>query len=87
MTAFKRDYQDAYAQLAQRVQAAREAAGLTQMEAATLLNRSQSYITKCETGDKRIDVIELLVFAHLYQHDLTFFTHGLVPPLERDQTR
>ena len=57
------------------------------MEAETLLKRSQSYITKCETGDKRIDVIELLVFAHLYQHDLTFFTHGLVPPLERDQTR
>ena len=81
MTAFKQTYHDAYILLADRLKTARERAGLTQMQVALLLQRSQSYITKCETGEKRIDVIELLVFATLYQHDLAFFTDGLIPLL------
>lgn len=79
MTAFKQTYQDAYTHLAHRLKAAREAAGLTQQQAASALNRSQSYLTKCETGEKRIDVIEVLVFADLYQRDIAFFTTGLLP--------
>lgn len=78
MTSFKQTYYHAYSTLADRLRMARETAGLTQSQAARQLQRSQSYITKCETGEKRIDVIELLVFATLYQHDLLFFTTGLL---------
>ena len=81
MTAFKQTYHDAYILLADRLRMARETVGLTQIQAARRLQRSQSYITKCETGEKRIDVIELLVFATLYQHELSFFTDGLIPLL------
>lgn len=39
---------------------ARTKAGLTQAELATALKRPQSYVSKYEHGERRIDVIELL---------------------------
>ncbi len=39
---------------------ARERAGLTQAELAQRLNRSQSFITKAETGDRRLDIAQLV---------------------------
>ncbi|MBI5306663.1 helix-turn-helix domain-containing protein, partial [Candidatus Wolfebacteria bacterium] len=37
------------------------------------LKKPQSYISKVETGEQRIDVIELKLFADLYKKDLNFF--------------
>ena len=39
---------------------ARTDAGVTQEEVADRLNRPQSFISKCENGERRIDIIELL---------------------------
>lgn len=39
---------------------ARKDAGVTQEEVASRLNRPQSFVSKCENGERRIDVIELL---------------------------
>lgn len=44
---------------------ARDEAGLTQWEAARRLRRPQSYISKCESGERFVDVIELALFARL----------------------
>lgn len=56
-----------------RLRAAREAAGLTQQEVAEALGRPQSYVSKCESGERRVDVIELAEFAKLYKKAISFF--------------
>ena len=45
---------------------ARERAGLTQRQAATRLGRSQSFVAQSETGERRVDVIELVDFLAAY---------------------
>lgn len=39
---------------------ARERAGLTQAEVATRLKRAQSFVSKYEQGERRLDVVEFL---------------------------
>ena len=41
----------------------RKDAGLTQHELAAALKRSQSYVATIETGQRRIDVVELIDLA------------------------
>ena len=56
-----------------RLREARLAAGLTQVEVAAKLHRPQSFVSKCESGERRVDVGELIEFARLYGKELTFF--------------
>ncbi len=42
---------------------ARKEAGLTQAEVALRLGRPQSYVSKYEQGERRIDVVEFLEIA------------------------
>jgi transcriptional regulator with XRE-family HTH domain len=86
MSVLKLDYQDAYHLLARRLKEARELAGLTQVEVATIIRKSQSYVTKCETGEKRVDVIELLIFSRVYRRDPSFFTDDLLPLIDTSST-
>lgn len=39
---------------------ARQSKGLTQTEIATRLGKSQSFVSKYESGDRRLDVVEFL---------------------------
>ncbi|MBE7157487.1 MAG: helix-turn-helix transcriptional regulator [Rhodospirillales bacterium] len=41
---------------------ARLAAGLSQTELAARLRRPQNYVSKCELGERRVDVLEWLEF-------------------------
>ena len=41
---------------------ARLSAGLSQTELATRLRRPQNYVSKCELGERRVDVLEWLEF-------------------------
>lgn len=43
---------------------ARKRTGLTQKKLADVLHKNQSYISKYENGDRRLDVIEFLDVAH-----------------------
>ncbi len=38
---------------------ARESSGLTQGEVADRLSETQSFVSKCERGERRLDVVEL----------------------------
>jgi hypothetical protein len=49
----------------------RAAAGLTQEELARRLRRPQSFVSKYETGERRLDVVELLEIAEAIEVDLS----------------
>ena len=57
----------------ERLKQARVQADLDQVEVAKLLGKSQSYISKIEAGQRKIDVIQLKDFARIYKKNLSFF--------------
>lgn len=57
----------------QRLREARLKAGYTQMGAARALGRPQSFVAKCELGERRLDPIDLLEFARLYRRSVSYF--------------
>ena len=62
-----------YQQFLKRLRAARTAVKLTQVEVAQALERPQSYVSKSESGERRVDVVELAEFAKLYHQPLEYF--------------
>lgn len=68
-----------YRQMLRALRQARKDAKLTQLDVADKLGAYMSYVCKCESGERRIDVIELAEFCELYGLDLTTFlrTSGL----------
>lgn len=62
-----------YQRLLERLVRARTEAGLTQTEVARTLRRPQSWVSKVESGERRLDVVELEVLAVLYQKRMRFF--------------
>ncbi|MBK9007329.1 MAG: helix-turn-helix transcriptional regulator [Anaerolineae bacterium] len=51
---------DAHNQLRDVLLDARRKKGLTQVEVATLLEKPQSFVSKYESGERRLDIIEFL---------------------------
>jgi transcriptional regulator with XRE-family HTH domain len=62
--------------LLQKLVKAREAKGLTQREVSTRMGMSHSFLNKCETGERSIDVMELLQLAELYGKSPEYFLKG-----------
>jgi transcriptional regulator with XRE-family HTH domain len=52
---------------------ARLNAGFTQAEVAQLLSRPQSFVSKSESGERRVDFIELRHLAKIYKKPISFF--------------
>ncbi len=59
-------HRPAYQRLLKRLRKAREDAGLTQAKVARRLGRNQSWVSKKESGERRMDPVELCEFAKLY---------------------
>lgn len=59
--------------LVQRLKTAREECRMHQKEVAKRLGRSQSYVSKIESGQRRVDVLQLKELARVYKKDLTYF--------------
>jgi len=59
--------------LVEQLKKARVEAGLDQEKAAKLLGKTQSYISKIESGQRRIDIVQLKKIAKIYKKDLNFF--------------
>jgi transcriptional regulator with XRE-family HTH domain len=57
----------------ERLKQAREDAELTQVEVAEKFSRPQSFISKCESGERRVDFVELRHFAKLYRKPISYF--------------
>jgi transcriptional regulator with XRE-family HTH domain len=62
-----------YRTLLLRLREARKAAGMSQEEVAAALGARQKYISKIETGERRIDPLELQELAELYGKPIQFF--------------
>jgi ribosome-binding protein aMBF1 (putative translation factor) len=56
-------FSEGYGRFLRQLVAARETSGLTQVELAKRLKETQSWVSKCERGERRIDVLELRVFC------------------------
>lgn len=52
---------------------ARYETGLSQVEVAKTLGKTQSYVSKIESGQRRFDVLQLKDFAKLYNKPLDYF--------------
>ena len=66
-------FQDTYDILLNRLIAAREKAGLTQHQVSAMMGRSPNFLTKCESGERSIDVMELLELAQIYKKPVHYF--------------
>ncbi|MDA2935313.1 helix-turn-helix domain-containing protein [Acidobacteria bacterium AH-259-D05] len=68
-SAFRAEYQE----FLRRLKAAREEAGLTQVDVARRLKKPQSFVSKSESGERRLDPVELRYLAEIYEKPLDYF--------------
>jgi len=62
-----------YASLINKLKKAREESGLRQIDVAKKVKRPQSYISRVESGEYRIDILELKKLAEIYKKDINWF--------------
>jgi transcriptional regulator with XRE-family HTH domain len=66
-------YDKDYRAIIERLKKARIDAGLSQQTVADKLKKPQSYISKIESGERRLDVVELKKFAAIYKKPVDYF--------------
>ena len=66
-------HQAVYDRFIERLIVAREEAGLSQRDVSESMGMAHSFLSKCETKERRIDVLEFLQLAELYGKPLQFF--------------
>lgn len=62
-----------YQRFLKRLKQARLDAGLTQAQVASKLRKPQSFVSKIEAGERRLDFVEVQGLAKLYAKPLSFF--------------
>lgn len=62
-----------YREFLTRLRQARAEAGLTQIELARAVGRSQTWVSKCELGERRVDIVELADLAEALGKPLEWF--------------
>ena len=66
---FTKDYKE----IINRLKQARVDAGLSQQAVADKLGKPQSYVSKIESGERRLDVAEVKKFAEIYKKEISYF--------------
>jgi transcriptional regulator with XRE-family HTH domain len=66
-------YSKEYKKTIKKLKRARIEVGLKQEEVAEKLKKPQSYISKIERGERRIDIAELQDLAKIYKKEIKFF--------------
>ena len=56
-------FSDDYKLFLQLVRSARQRAGLTQEDVAKRLGKTQSFVSKCERGERRLDIVDVREFC------------------------
>jgi transcriptional regulator with XRE-family HTH domain len=76
-------YTKEYAAFLRLLRETREAAKLTQVELAHRLHQTQSFVSKCERGETRLDVIQLRTICRHLGTDLSAFVGRLEQQLSK----
>jgi transcriptional regulator with XRE-family HTH domain len=61
----------------------RECAGFTQVQLAERLGKPQSYVSKVEAGERKLDFLEVRGYCQACEHDFVAFVtmlEALLPP-------
>jgi len=66
-------YSKDYKEIISRLKQVRIDSGLSQQAVADKLNKPQSYISKIESGERRLDVAEIKKFSEIYKKDISHF--------------
>lgn len=66
-------YTKTYARLIVKLKKARKEAKLNQLAVAKKLKRTQSYVSKIESGQSRLDIIQLKEIGKIYKKTLDYF--------------
>lgn len=66
-------YKKEYQLIINRLKVARIESGLNQISVAEKLNKPQSYVSKIERGERRVDIAELIILAKIYKKSLDYF--------------
>ncbi len=66
-------YSKQHREMIERLKKARLDCGLDQQKTARLLGTTQSYISKLESGQRRIDVLQLRELARIYKKSASYF--------------
>jgi len=74
-----------YALFLELLRKTRERAGLTQIELAQKIGETQTFVSKCERGERRIDVIELRTFCKAFGMSLNQFALALERSISRQR--
>ena len=62
----------------------REMKGLTQVKLAELLSQTQSFVSKCECGERRLDIVEVRAFCKALGVKFADFVSTFEDALGRD---
>jgi len=82
----KSNFSEDYAIFLAALRRFREDSGRTQTEVAEFLRRDQSVVSKCERGERRIDVIELRDYCLAIGIELRTFVDALEKEIARSRT-
>jgi transcriptional regulator with XRE-family HTH domain len=66
-------YSEEYKYFLRKLIKARKEIGLTQKQVAVKIKKPQSFVSKFETGERRLDVIELKELAKIYKKPVNYF--------------
>ncbi|OHA23846.1 MAG: hypothetical protein A3D50_00805 [Candidatus Taylorbacteria bacterium RIFCSPHIGHO2_02_FULL_44_12] len=66
-------YSKDYKEIIERLKKARIEANLSQQAVADKLDKPQSYISKIESGERRLDVAEMKKIAAIYNKPVDYF--------------
>lgn len=66
-------YSKEYSLFLEQLRKAREEKGLTQVDVAERLGQTQSFVSKVERGERRLDVVELRAFCSAFGVSFTTF--------------
>ncbi len=76
-------YSKEYSLFLEDLRSARETKGLTQSEIAERLHQTQSFVSKAERGERRLDVVELRAFCAALEISFA----GFISKLDARMTR
>lgn len=69
-------YTKEYRHLLRKLREARLDAKLTQIDVAEKLKKPQSFVSKFENGERRVDFVELERLAKIYKKPISYFSSG-----------